>query len=331
MTEGISAGNQCSFVGRSGAPCPDAADGRHGFCFWHDPDASKTGADIKGRLETLAREGRSLEGFVLKAAELRDVNLTFGDKERRVMMCDADLSRANLAEAHFFHIDLRGANLMKANLTQANLNRAGQEDTNLLGAELFTARLEQVDWGRHLSQELRAGEAKREGRMDVAIDLYLEAEEIYRYLTKITEQRGHFNQAGHFYHKEKIMRRMQMRRWSKIWCWSKLVDLLCGYGEAVDRVIIFSLLVMLDWAGIFFFLGVKGPGGPLAFNSGASWGDNLSAFFQCAYFSVVTFTTLGYGDITPTGLTQFFAAAEAFIGAFSMSLFVVVFVRKMIR
>jgi len=39
----------------------------------------------------------------------------------------------------------------------------------------------------------------------------------------------------------------------------------------------------------------------------------------------------GYGDITPTGLTQFFAAAEAFIGSFSMSLFAVVFVREMIR
>jgi len=46
---------------------------------------------------------------------------------------------------------------------------------------------------------------------------------------------------------------------------------------------------------------------------------------------VVTFTTLGYGDISPIGVTRFFATFEAFIGSFSLALFVVVFVKKMTR
>jgi hypothetical protein len=50
---------------------------------------------------------------------------------------------------------------------------------------------------------------------------------------------------------------------------------------------------------------------------------------------VVTFTTLGYGDIHPVGYSHYVASVEALTGAFFMALFVVVFVvvfvRKMAR
>jgi hypothetical protein len=47
------------------------------------------------------------------------------------------------------------------------------------------------------------------------------------------------------------------------------------------------------------------------------------------YFSVVTFTTLGYGDFQPAvGLSRFFASLEAIIGAFTMALFAYTLARK---
>ena len=47
---------------------------------------------------------------------------------------------------------------------------------------------------------------------------------------------------------------------------------------------------------------------------------------------MVTYTTLGYGDITPAlGVSRFLAAFEALIGGFTLALFVVVFVKKMTR
>jgi hypothetical protein len=45
----------------------------------------------------------------------------------------------------------------------------------------------------------------------------------------------------------------------------------------------------------------------------------------------VTFTTVGYGDITPVGIARLVAALEAFAGAFLMALFVAVFGKKMMR
>ncbi|PUZ92369.1 potassium transporter Kef, partial [Vibrio vulnificus] len=61
------------------------------------------------------------------------------------------------------------------------------------------------------------------------------------------------------------------------------------------------------------------------------WQFYVLEFLNAVYFSVVTFTTLGYGDISPVGLARFIAALEAFLGSFTMALFVVVFVKKMTR
>ena len=59
--------------------------------------------------------------------------------------------------------------------------------------------------------------------------------------------------------------------------------------------------------------------------------ENLNSFLTSLYFSVVTFTTLGYGDITPIGPSRLIAALEAFTGSFTIALFVVVFVKRMTR
>jgi hypothetical protein len=36
--------------------------------------------------------------------------------------------------------------------------------------------------------------------------------------------------------------------------------------------------------------------------------------FDCAYFSFITYTTLGYGDVVPTGSLRFLAGLEALTG-----------------
>jgi len=55
-------------------------------------------------------------------------------------------------------------------------------------------------------------------------------------------------------------------------------------------------------------------------------------FLEALYFSIVTFTTLGFGDFVPKqGFFQLFASFESLMGAIFMALFIFVFVRKMIR
>ena len=52
-------------------------------------------------------------------------------------------------------------------------------------------------------------------------------------------------------------------------------------------------------------------------------------FWQALYFSVVTFTTLGFGDLQPTvGLGWFIAGSEALLGAFLIAGFLVTLARR---
>lgn len=322
---------RCRYAGPSGMPCSETTRGQAGLCYWHDPAVAKSDPEVKSRLQALARGGRSLEGYVLRGADLRDADLTLGDSGRRVDLSHADLSRADLTGGHLFNVDLHGASLLKTRFNGANLNNANLEDANLLGVELEGTRLERVRWGKQLLQERLAVAAQRAGREEEALNLYAEAEQISRHLTAVNEGLGHYALGGLYYHKEKIMRRKQMRRYSREWAVSKLVDLLCGYGEDTHRVIGFSMGVVLVSAVLYFLLGVRADNTLVVLHPAADLTQNLHDFLTCVYFSVVTFTTVGFGDVVPLGASRAVAAVESFIGVFSISLFVVVFVRKMMR
>jgi ion channel len=47
---------------------------------------------------------------------------------------------------------------------------------------------------------------------------------------------------------------------------------------------------------------------------GSISGPQTTGLVECMYFSAVTFTTLGFGDVLPVGPLRFMAAAESLIG-----------------
>jgi voltage-gated potassium channel Kch len=53
--------------------------------------------------------------------------------------------------------------------------------------------------------------------------------------------------------------------------------------------------------------------------------------FPESSFSVVTFTTLGYGDLQPTPNMRWLSGIEAFLGAALMAMFIVALARKFTR
>lgn len=89
---------------------------------------------------------------------------------------------------------------------------------------------------------------------------------------------------------------------------NKIVGAICIY-----------LLMGLIWALMYLFLAQAIPG---AFNGLEQlvWYDN---FANVAYYSFVTLTTLGYGDISPvTPIARFLVYMEAVVGVFYMAILV---------
>jgi len=320
----------CHYVSPEGYHCEEKVE-NNSLCFWHDPSISKEGEDVKLRLEAWAATGKPMTGFCLKRADLQDIKLINEGQKTGLNLAYADLYRANLRHAHLFHIDLHGASLMKAHVEGANLNCANLEDANLLGTQFKHTKIEHINWGNRLKQENAALSAEKENDCIQALDYFEQAEEIYRNLRRISEDKGLTEQAGYFFHREMVMRRYQIPRYSLRRFLSKTVDLLCGYGEKPRRVLFFSLLFICICASLYFILGIQTADSIIQFNSHFNWRENIINFIDCLYFSIVTFTTLGYGDISPVGMSRIIAAVEAFTGSFTTALFVVVFVKKMTR
>ena len=320
----------CSYVRSDGSRCPgEIVDTETNLCFWHDRDSPKDGPQVRVQLEEWAESGCSMEGFELRYASLEGLKLS--NKPNRDLR-KANLFRASLQGASLFNVDLRGAELMKANLAGANMNEANMQDVNLLGATLDATRLEHVEWSDLCLNERQALEALRAGDEEGALQKLKEAQEVYRALRRAYGAQSEPIQAGVFFRREMIMRRWQMPRWSGGRLWSWIVDASCAYGESPPRVIVSSLVLNIVCAVGYFFAGINGPEGLAVFDPGAGLKANVVAFFECVYYSVVTFTTLGYSDeARQIWIVRPLASAQAFIGAFMMALFVVTFGKRMTR
>ena len=122
-----------------------------------------------------------------------------------------------------------------------------------------------------------------------------------------------------------------MPKWSVRRFWSKLVDVICGYGEDPMRVINFSFSVVVISALIFSLTGMTHGDNTYVFHLTNSIGENLRILAFGIYYSIVTFTTLGYGDMVALGWGKAVAALEAFAGVFLNSIFLLTFAKKMIR
>ncbi len=87
-----------------------------------------------------------------------------------------------------------------------------------------------------------------------------------------------------------------------------------SWGKFLGLVLLAYLLINGVFAGIYTVIGIENL-------SGGEHLSGLDGFFHAYYFSCQTFTTVGYGAVSPTGgLTNVVAAIEALIGLMSFAL-----------
>ena len=108
-----------------------------------------------------------------------------------------------------------------------------------------------------------------------------------------------------------------------------LVDQTCKYGASWIRVITFSISTILSFSVIYKAGYYFQRGSIIQVGSMPAEYEPIEAFGNFLYYSVVTFTTLGYGDLQPIGgYMKAWSSIESFAGAFFMALLVLVFGRK---
>jgi len=170
---------------------------------------------------------------------------------------------------------------------------------------------------------------------------YQATEEIYRRLKQSHQRFGDHDRAGKFYYREMESRRKHQKETKqRINClWSWILRLTCGYGERPRYTIFLTGAIVLLWAIFYFFGGIAHITNGTEIIINYDLATTLTPepaqlfydFLWALYTSIVTFTSLGYGDLHPTGWSRMAASIEVFIGVFMIALFLFVFTRKMVR
>jgi hypothetical protein len=290
------------------ADCPLIDLNNKGDCYLQSREDAKNNEMLQTCFHSLDEHGVFLlENLYLHGADLEGVTI---QKKR---LSGADFSGASLRRAYLFkssfefsrldHVDFEGAVLEQVDLREV-ISIQGAKLHNTILSTVLPPNPQLLDkpciYDHEQSQDLH------------------KAEYVYRHLKEIYKADGQHEASGIFYEHEMEMRRRQSHGLQ--WLHLSALCLSCGYGERPERSILFGLSIIVLFAFSFYFLPLAGPNGTI-----------YQDFIQALYFSTITFTTLGYGDIHPEGIGRLFAAAEAVIGIFTAALFVFVFTRSMTR
>lgn len=314
------------------------------YCWKHLPLEAK--AAYREKIEAWVAEGYSLDGTNLYRVGLQEAFLLKANLQEAVLF-EANLQGADLSWANLQEATLGLANLQKANLRGANLQEANLHGANLQDARLWEANLQKADLSRANLQKADFSESKLHGCYLHGVLLedaryltwqqieytgeekdkkWLDAQDAYRRLKNYFHQQGQYQDETQAYYREKLMAQRQAWKEKKLGKWFVLflLNILAGFGEKLWRTVVSAFATILIFSGIYWLAGKLVTNG----------GESITKFWHCLYFSVVTFATLGFGDISPalhsTG-TQVAAVIEVILGYVFLGMLITIIARKMGR
>jgi hypothetical protein len=223
---------------------------------------------------------------------------------------DADLYHANFQNSYLTNCHFQNSTLVTTNFHGSRFANCKFQDALIKDFNVEGAIIDQKsNFGRTLRSE-------KEGHYHFASIEYKQIKQIYK-------NSSLHELADKFHYKEMIAKRLLHSKNSPFY-WVNYIfgDLLCKYGTSFSRVLICSFVLIIGCGFIY------NSENALALHGQALSHPGLPA---AMYFSVVTFTTLGYGDYNAIGNMRFIAAGEAFLGAILIALFTVIVARKIIR
>ena len=264
-------------------------------------DADLSEASLSGALLREATlGGANLTGANLSGANLIGAYLS-GAALDGTNLRGADLSRAsligtNLSRANLSLADLSGGNLRGADLAETDLSGANLSRANLSLSNLSNAELTNVRWQLHAMRGCYLGVRGLNSCFGNALFRRAAADQDF-----LDTLEAHLKGS---------------RRMALFWAWG-LID----YGRSLLRVAVISFGVALLYGVIY-----------KVFPSILDFKDSANTWFTPYYFSIVTYTTLGFGDVKPATLAgEMIVSSEVILGYTTLGLLLSVLAQNIAR
>lgn len=264
----------------------------------------------------------------------------------------ADFAGAILRGADFTGTDLRRASFRNADAREAIFDRANVEDAEFIytdrqGASLIDARRDRTLYtGTRVNRETEFGDrviyettAMEVTDRETVLAMFGAAMWTYRELERLLDENALPERSEDYYHREMDVRRRLAWTTRNYLRGLKLEGShwVMRYGTSPWRVIGSSVVLIIGCALLYPLTeGIREPGiqtvvtYSLEDPTQAPIRRLLTVFLVSLYFSIITFSTLGYGDIQPVGgWERAVASAESLFGVLLLALLVYVLTREM--
>jgi len=281
-------------------------------------------------------DGTTFGDVRLYKTRLQDVFLSDQTTFRKRCWYDYRTDPLDVPESVLLHpLDELEWNVLSPDLESVRITN---EDHNIEVAEPSETRTE---WLRSFFSRWLALFKTNDGDDSDRVDNYETARSVYRTRERIHRENSLPEEVGPEYVKAKWTQHRKALAENDWWSYVDLATRRWSmqYGEGPWRLVYASIAVIFGFGLLYpLFGGVQlsqasGPVidlvSPLDLSLAA---EPLGGLLASLYFSAVTFTTLGYGDIQPHGIgAQVLAGVESFAGAIMIALFVAVVARNKMR
>lgn len=255
-------------------------------------------------LDNAELSAANLEGANLEAVSARRAGFGMANL-KNASLFRADLSGATLTQADLSHTNLHCANLSEGRLREANLTDADLSEVCLHKADLSMATVDKANFS---NTDLRESRLRMLRGFKSASWIGADIRDI--------------NFAGAYLMRREIVDQNFIKEFR---AYNKMTALLyypwwitCDCGRSMLRWCVWIGIQALFFAWLYTLLGVD-------------FGENPTPIAPL-YFSVVTLTTLGYGDIAPhTAWGQFIAMLEVVMGYMMLGGLLSIFANKLAR
>lgn len=157
---------------------------------------------------------------------------------------------------------------------------------------------------------------------------------LYSNIASKFKENNLYNSYGLYYYLSKQMESKYLKGMERVK--SNIYWIISGYGERPTYALRTSIIIIIIFALAYIFTGLKVDGvGILKYSSSII--SNLTAidiikdFSRAFHFSVVTFTTVGYGNITPIDFSVILCSIEMFLGITMAGIWTATLAKKISR